>query len=49
MTLIQNLFRRLSSQPAVAPKSPVVLTPEQLKAVSGGMREAVLASPRSGW
>lgn len=36
MTLIQNLFRRLSSQPAVAPKSPVPLQPEQLKAVSGG-------------
>ncbi|MCZ2290793.1 MAG: hypothetical protein LC125_02475 [Burkholderiales bacterium] len=36
MTLIQNLFRRQSSQPVVAPKSPVPLQPEQLKAVSGG-------------
>lgn len=37
MTLIQNLFRRQSSQPVVAPKSPVPLQPEQLKAVSGGI------------
>ncbi|GAB1388571.1 MAG: hypothetical protein AMXMBFR78_03760 [Rubrivivax sp.] len=36
MTLIQSLFRRLSSKPAAAPTSPVPLQPEQLKAVSGG-------------
>lgn len=48
MTLIQNLFRRLSSQPAVAPKSPVPLQPEQLKAVSGGSGGSA-DSPRSTW
>ncbi len=48
MTLIQNLFRRLSSQPTVAPKSPVPLQPEQLKAVSGGTGGAT-DSPRSTW
>jgi len=48
MTLIQNLFRRLSSQPAVAPKSPVPLQPEQLKAVSGG-RGSTIDSPFRSW
>lgn len=48
MTLIQNLFRRLSSQPAVAPKSPLPLQPEQLKAVSGGVGGST-DSPRSTW
>lgn len=47
MTLIQNLFRRLSSQPAAAPKSPVPLQPEQLKAVSGGTGES--SSPFHRW
>lgn len=49
MTLLQNLFRRLSSQPAVAPKSPVPLQPEQLQAVSGGRGDSVEASPFHRW
>jgi hypothetical protein len=47
MSLIQNLFRRLSSQPAAALKSPVPLQPEQLKAVSGGT--GTDASPGHRW
>lgn len=47
MTLIQNLFRRLTSQPAAAPKTPVPLQPEQLKAVSGG--DGANASPFRSW
>ncbi|MCC7150915.1 MAG: hypothetical protein IT501_02865 [Rubrivivax sp.] len=49
MSLLQNLFRRLSTQPAVAPKSPLPLAPEQLKAVSGGRGENVEASPFHRW
>ncbi len=45
MTLIQALLRRLTARQPVA-RTLVPLTPEQLKAVSGGGSEAL---PRSGY